>query len=272
MIARNKDASMKLKDVDIIAEKEVRIESQGDSEREGLWPVERVRPVLEALLFAAGDALPIHRICEILAGPTREEVYAALRSIKDGLLRNGFRLVEVAGGWQFRTAPEHQAVIKRLFKEKPQRLTRAAVETAAIVAYRQPCTRQEIEAIRGVDCGGVLETLVERRLLRITGRRDVPGRPLVYATTKEFLELFGLKDLKSLPTLSELDDDLQALAATTGFAEASESGAAILPSVDEEAGNAQEQQAEQEGCEQGLGQAPHEEGRDRRPHPNEAGD
>ena len=92
-------------------------------------------------------------------------------------MRNGFLLLEVAGVWLFRTAPEHHVVFKKLFKERPQRLTRAAVETAAIVAYRQPCTRQEIEAIRGVDCGGVLETLVERRLLKITGRRDVPGRP-----------------------------------------------------------------------------------------------
>jgi len=262
---------MKLKDVEIIADKQVSVEPEPKREREGLWPVERVRPVLEAVLFAAGDPLSIRRICEVLAGPTREEVYEALRAIKEGLLRHGFRLVEVAGGWQFRTAPEHQAVIKRLFKERPHRLTRAAVETAAIVAYRQPCTRQEIEAIRGVDCGGVLETLVERRLLKITGRRDVPGRPLVYATSKEFLELFGLKDLKALPTLSELDDDLQALADTTGFAAAGEQEAAILPLAGEEDSGAQAHESKQESDAEELGRvAPEAEAGDRLQH--EAGD
>jgi segregation and condensation protein B len=143
-------------------------------------------------------------------------------------------LVEVAGGWQFRTAPEHHAPVRVLFKEKPLRLTRASIETLAIIAYKQPVTRLEIEAVRGVDSSGVLESLVERRVVRIAGRRDVPGRPLVYTTTPLFLEVFGLKDMKSLPTLAELGDDLGALAERSEFAQVGDPNAAILPLEDEE--------------------------------------
>ncbi len=256
---------MKLKDVDVITEKDLSVEAAGPSKagkkreadagaqgvdadqpaaedgREGLWPVERLRPVLEAVLFAAGDPLSIKRMSEVIDGPTRKEVYDGLKAIKNDFLTNGLRLVEVAGGWQFRTAPEHHAVVKRLFKERPQRLSRAAVETAAIVAYRQPCTRQDVESIRGVDCGGVLETLVERTLLKIAGRREVPGRPLVYATTTEFLELFGLKDLKSLPALAELDDDIRALAEDTDFAERGEA-TGVVALEDEEIGEANDEE------------------------------
>lgn len=244
---------MKLKDIDVIADKDLRIESEGEGTTTGSWPVERVRPMLEAVLFASGDPLALERLCEILDGPNRSEVGAALEAIKQGLIQHGFRLVEVAGGWQLRTAPEYQAVVKRLFRQRPHRLTRAAVETAAIVAYRQPCTRQEIEAIRGVDCGGVLETLIERRLLKILGRREVPGRPLVYATTQEFLELFGLKDLKSLPTLSELDDEIQALADTTGFDDPGEREAGVVPLEHRETG---EEQARQHSQKEPTGEAP----------------
>lgn len=205
----------------------------------GLWPVDRLRPVVEALLFASGDPLSAKRICELVGGPTREEALAALADLGTELRTHGIRLVEVAGGWQLRTAPEHHAVVKRLFKQRPQRLTRAAVETLAIVAYRQPCTRSDIEAIRGVDCGAVLESLVERRLLRIQGRRDVPGRPLVYGTTKDFLEVFGLKDLKSLPTLAELGDDIRDLADKGAFYESDGAEADILPLEEDDSVDAQ---------------------------------
>jgi len=195
----------------------------------GLWPVDRLCPVLEAVVFASADPLPVRRIREVIGGPTAEEIKAALCVLQADYAPRGMRLVEVAGGWQFRTAPEHHEIVRRLFKERPFKLTRAGIETLAVVAYRQPVTRAEVESVRGVDCSGVLESLVERHLIRIAGRRDVPGRPLVYTTTQEFLETFGLKDLKSLPTLPELGDEIRSMAEQSDFTSAEERDAAILP-------------------------------------------
>jgi segregation and condensation protein B len=195
----------------------------------GLWPVDRLQPVVEAVLFAAADALPVRRICDVVGGATKAEVVAALEKVRSDCEAKGFRLVEVAGGWQFRTAPEHHDIVRRLFKERPYKLTRAMMETLAVVAYKQPATRAEVEAVRGVDSAGVLESLVERRLVSIAGRRDVPGRPLVYVTTREFLEVFGLKDLKALPTLAELGDDFRVMAERSEFNAQDERSAAILP-------------------------------------------
>jgi segregation and condensation protein B len=122
----------------------------------------------------------------------------------------GVQLVEVAGGWQFRTHPDFQQYITRHIKSKASKFSQSALETLAIVAYRQPITRVEVEHLRGVDCGGVLKSLLEKRLVKILGKKDIPGRPLIYGTSKEFLEVFGLKDLKSLPTLKEIQalDDM----------------------------------------------------------------
>jgi segregation and condensation protein B len=200
----------------------------------GRWPVERLKPVLEAMIFAVADPLSTKKVCDALGGVTAAEVKAAAAVLQSDYAERGIRLVEVAGGWQFRTAPEHHAPVRVLFKDKPLRLTRASIETLAIVAYKQPVTRAEIELVRGVDSSGVLEGLVERRVVRIAGRRDVPGRPLVYATTPLFLEVFGLKDMRSLPTLAELGDDIGALAERSEFAEVGDADAAILPLEDEE--------------------------------------
>jgi segregation and condensation protein B len=115
-------------------------------------------------------------------------------------------LYEVAGGWQFRTAPESSEFVRRYLKVKPQRLTRAALETLAICAYRQPVTRPEIEDIRGVDSGAVLKALLDRRLIKIVGKKEEVGRPILYGTTKEFLEFFALRDLNALPTLREFHE------------------------------------------------------------------
>lgn len=125
----------------------------------------------------------------------------------------GFYLQEVAGGFQMRTRPEHSEWIKRYLQPNPVRLSRAALETLAIVAYKQPVIRADIEQIRGVDCGGILRTLLERRLVRVLGRREIPGRPLIYATTRFFLEVFGLKDLKDLPTPKEIEEMGQEMSA-----------------------------------------------------------
>lgn len=216
-------------------------------ESTGLWPVDRLRPLVEALLFASGDPLSARKIAEIVDGSSVDEVKATLAQLSTDLLTSGIRLVEVAGGWQLRTAPEYHAYVRRLFRTRPQRLTRAATETLAVVAYKQPVTRQEIEAVRGVDCGGVLESLVERRLVRVVGRRDVPGRPLVYATTREFLELFGLKSLRDMPTLAELGDDFERMSQTSGFDEDGE--AAILP-LENEDGDEGEDAAAATGAEE----------------------
>jgi len=203
-------------------------ESPDEGRSPGLWPIERLRPVLEAVVFAAADPVPVRRLRDVIEGANSEEIKAALAALQTEYAQRGIRLIEVAGGWQLRTAPEHHEVVRRLFKERPFKLSRAAIETLAVVAYRQPVTRAEVESVRGVDASGVLESLVERHLIRIAGRRDVPGRPLVYTTTQEFLETFGLKDLKSLPTLPELGDDIRAMAEQSGFTDTENRDAAIL--------------------------------------------
>ena len=118
----------------------------------------------------------------------------------------GFYLAVAAGGHQLRSRPQYHPWIRRLQGAAAPRLSRAALETLAIVAYRQPVMRAEIESIRGVDCGGVLRLLMERKLLRVMGRKEIPGRPLIYGTTRQFLEAFELRDLKDLPTLKEIQD------------------------------------------------------------------
>src|SRR6266446_329084 len=176
----------------------------------------RLPAIIESLLLAAGAPVPLGQLVDALDGPGRAEVLAVLEALGAGYEREGrgLRLVHVAGGYQLRTPAEHGPWIRRLLRERPPRLSRPMLETLAIVAYRQPCTRLEIEAVRGVDVEAVLTTLIERRLARIVGRKEAPGRPLLYATTREFLEVFGLPDLKALPPLRDLGDGAALLAAT----------------------------------------------------------
>jgi segregation and condensation protein B len=197
----------------------------------------RLPAVLESLLLAAGAPVAIARLVDALGGPGRAEVQKALEALRAHHERigSGIRIVHVGGAWQLRTPPEHAPWVRRLLRERPPRLSRPMLETLAIVAYRQPCTRLEIEAIRGVDADAVLTTLTERRLVRVTGRKDAPGRPLLYGTTREFLEVFGLPDLSALPTLRELgapEDLLRTAAAGAEGEEAAADGA----SADEPAG------------------------------------
>ncbi|HEY2775580.1 MAG TPA: SMC-Scp complex subunit ScpB [Candidatus Binatia bacterium] len=206
---------------------------QQSSAESGLWPVERLRPLVEALLFAAADPLAARKIVDCIEGSTLDEVKATLVELSIEYLTRGVRLVEVAGGWQMRTAPEHQRYVRKLFRERPQRLTRAATETIAIIAYKQPVTRLEIDAVRGVDSASAIESLIERRLAKVLGRKDVPGRPLVYATTPEFLELFGLANIRDLPTLPELGNEFERLSEQGGFGESDD--AAILPLEEDDA-------------------------------------
>jgi segregation and condensation protein B len=193
----------------------------------------RLRSIVESLLFAAGEPLALARIEKIATGYERREIMRVLGALSEEYERDarGFRLVQVAGGWQLRTPRENSEFVRELRAERPVRLTRPALETLAIVAYRQPVTRPEIEAIRGVDVDAVLATLLERRLIRVLGRKDVIGRPLLYGTTSEFLEIFGLKDLTSLPTLEERGASVDALerAAASAIEVESAEGTADAP-------------------------------------------
>jgi len=174
---------------------------------------ERLKAVLESLLFAAGEPVSLARLAAVLEPVPKEAIRAALAELKAGFYREGrgVMLDEVAGGFQLRTPKEHALYVRKLLAARPPRLSRPMMETLAIIAYRQPITRPEIEQLRGVDSGAVLETLTERRLVKIAGRKEAPGRPLMYATTAEFLQTFGLKDLEALPDLSELREVEQQL-------------------------------------------------------------
>jgi segregation and condensation protein B len=168
---------------------------------------ERLKAILESLLFAAGEPVSLARLAAVLDNVPKEAIRKALNEMALAYASGrGIALEQVAGGYQLRTPKEHALYVRKLLAAKPPRLTRPLLETLAIVAYRQPITRPEIEQLRGVDTGGVLETLLERRLIKIAGRKEAPGRPLVYATTPEFLEAFSLKDLDSLPDLSEFKE------------------------------------------------------------------
>ncbi len=176
---------------------------------------EEQKRIVEALILAAREPLAAARLAQAVPGLSAaraRELADELRADYDREAR-GFELVEVAGGYQIRTRPELAEWVQRLELERPARLSRAALETLAVVAYRQPVTRAEIEHVRGVDCGPVLRTLLERDLLRIAGHREVPGRPMLYATTRRFLELFGLPGLEDLPSLRDLDELLRAAGA-----------------------------------------------------------
>jgi len=168
---------------------------------------ERAAMVVEALLFAAEKPLDLAMLEEATQF-SRELLESALASLQSAYAAGsrGVILVDLGGRWQLRTEPQVAMYVRRMLQVKPLRLTRAALETLAIIAYRQPITRPEMEDLRGVDCGAVTKALLERKLIRILGKKDEPGRPLIFGTTKEFLELFNLRDLTQLPTLREFQE------------------------------------------------------------------
>lgn len=164
--------------------------------------------ILEALLFVAEEPLALAKLQEILSDANAAETEASVRDLAlryetDG---RGLMVQEVAGGFRLATRPDVHPWIQRLQQVKPARLSRAALETLAIIAYRQPITRAEVEAIRGVAVDGVLRTLLERELVRMMGRKADAGRPMLYGTTQQFLEHFGLRELADLPTLREINE------------------------------------------------------------------
>jgi len=169
---------------------------------------EEVKSIIESLLFVADGPQTLQRFGEVVDGVDKTTIQAVLNELQSDCAAQGrgVRLVEVAGGYQLRTAKVNADWVKKFLGGRPARMGKATLETLAIVAYRQPITKAEIEAIRGVDVDGVISTLSERNLIRAVARKEVPGRPFLYGTTPEFLQLFNLKDLSHLPTLKEMDE------------------------------------------------------------------
>ena len=182
-------------------------ESDPDVEVEEARELSRthLRGLLEALVFVSDKPVKTNELARLASAPLKQ-VKDVMGELKDTYSHRGVVLDEVAGGWLFRTQLQYAPFVRELTSERPVRLTRAQIETLAIVAYRQPMTRPEIDEIRGVDSGATLKLLLERDLVRILGKKDEPGRPLVYGTTTQFLEFFGLKSLKDLPTLREFTE------------------------------------------------------------------
>ncbi len=167
---------------------------------------EEIKHIIESLLFVSDSPLSVKRIQSVLDLRDKKCIEDALKSLNNEYekRKGGFYLDEVAGGFQLRSRPEHKEWIKKMLGTGNARLSKAALETLAIIAYKQPVIRSDIEHLRGVDCGGVLRMLLERRLIKILGKKQIPGRPLIYGTSKRFLEVFGLKDLKELPSVSQI--------------------------------------------------------------------
>jgi segregation and condensation protein B len=162
--------------------------------------------IVEALLFASDKPLSAQDIHACLPDVSPADIKSAIKVLKyeyEAMARS-YSLREIAGGYQFRSHAEYGSYILKMLQNSPTRLSRAAMETLAIIAYKQPILRQEVEKLRGVDVGGVLKNLLEKGLIRIVGRKELPGRPLVYGTTKRFLEVFDLQDIESLPKLKEI--------------------------------------------------------------------
>ena len=173
--------------------------------------VHRNKALIEALLFASSRPLTLESLTEA-SGMPRGDVKGTLTELRDEYAGTGrgFTLEEVAGGYQLRSDTRFSQEILRLFAARSRRrFSRSSLETLSIIAYRQPVTRAEIEQIRGVDSGGVLKSLLGQSMVRILGRKEGPGRPLLYGTTRDFLEYFGLRDLESLPTLEEVTELLE---------------------------------------------------------------
>ena len=190
---------------------------------------QQLKSAIEALLFVSGTPLSADRLKGVFEEATADQIEAQLQTLRqeyDGRSA-GIMLAEVAGGCQLAARPENAAWIRKFKSVKVSaKLSKAALETLAIVAYKQPITRSEVEAIRGVNIGGIMRNLMERRLVKIVGKKDVPGKPMLYGTTLEFLQYFGLKDLSALPTLKEFQE--------------LEAGEEVMEEVPAEAGTADE--------------------------------
>lgn len=172
----------------------------------------RCASILESLLLVSAEPLGWEKIGQILGGLTRAQVGDVVAALakKYPPDSSGILVEEIAKGVQLRTNPANQEYVRRLFEARPARFTRPSLETLAVIAYKQPVTRAEIEQIRGVDCAASLKTLMERRLVRVVGKKNVPGKPFLFGTTREFLETFGLAGLSDLPSMRDIEEFLAA--------------------------------------------------------------
>jgi segregation and condensation protein B len=209
-------------DEDLDSSEEIGAESrtlheESDTEESATVPVtqmpvdaELLRKIIEGAILAAGQPMTIARLLELFdeeVAPSKDEIAAALLDIQAASAERGFELKEVASGWRFQVRDNLAPWVNRLWEEKPQKYSRALLETLALVAYRQPITRGDIEEIRGVAVSShIMKTLLERDWVKVVGHRDVPGRPSLFATTRQFLDYFNLKSLDELPSLSEIRD------------------------------------------------------------------
>jgi segregation and condensation protein B len=199
------------------AEESRALHEESDTEESATVPVtqmpvdaELLRKIIEGAILAAGQPMTIARLLELFdeeVAPSKDEIAAALLDIQAASAGRGFELKEVASGWRFQVRDNLAPWVNRLWEEKPQKYSRALLETLALVAYRQPITRGDIEEIRGVAVSShIMKTLLERDWVKVVGHRDVPGRPSLFATTRQFLDYFNLKSLDELPSLSEIRD------------------------------------------------------------------
>jgi segregation and condensation protein B len=182
------------------------IHATGDGMEPGVDSLARLENIIESLLFAADRPLGLSDVKRLVNERDGKKVTAVLEELQNRHRGTGIQLASTAGGWQFRTNPDNAVWVAKLVAGRPARLSRAMLETLAIVAYRQPITRPEIDEIRGVDCGPVLKTLLDRSLIRMIGKKEEVGRPILYGTTPEFLRTFSLKDLNELPTLRQFHE------------------------------------------------------------------
>ena len=201
-------------------------------------PAQEVRAILETLIFASPQPITPREITQVLGGVPRQAWEAALQELQTEYARDGrgLQVVEVAGGFQITTRPEYNDWVRELLDPKtPTRLSIPALETLAVVAYKQPVTLPEIIDLRGVKSGGVIKTLLEKRLIRIIGRKEVVGRPMLYGTTKQFLLHFGLRDLAELPRIEEFAEVLGEEVDVVGLKRAIEAPRPVeVPLVDED--------------------------------------
>ncbi len=210
---------------------------------------EQQRRIVEAVILASPEPIAAARIAALLPRCNPSQVRALVKELNDEYAegRRAFEIWEVAGGYQLRSLPEFAPYLKQIQETRALRLSNAALETLAIVAYRQPVTRADVEQIRGVDAGPVLRSLLQRHLIRIAGHREVPGRPILYATTRRFLEVFGLAKLSDLPTLrdlAQLAPDAETDAEPAGFGESAGETDALV-----DASEAADDAAQEEGAE-----------------------
>ena len=171
---------------------------------------ETLKALIEAIIYVAPEPMPLEAMLNTLAGEERERVKSKLEELTADFqqAQHGIQIREVAGGYKFFSKPEHHDVLRKFVKslKPPVRLSKPALETLAVIAYRQPVTLPEINEIRGVDCGGVIHTLLEKKLVVTSGRKNVVGRPILYRTSRDFLVHFGLKDVGELPSLKEFEE------------------------------------------------------------------